>query len=870
MNYNFTDRVRKVLAMAREEAIRLQHDYVGTEHILLGLIREGEGVAAAVLTNLNVDLDQIHDQVEESVKKGKATIALGELPYTSRAKKVLEFAMAEARELNHSYVGTEHLLLGLLREEKGIAAQVLNSLGVSMEEARSETLKVLGSDVGPSEAAGIGGGAPVTPPTGKGEKKSKTPALDHFCRDLTNLARQGKLDPTIGRTTEIERVVEILCRRKKNNPVLIGEPGVGKTAIVEGLAQLISRNEVTESLKDHRVLALDMAAVIAGTKYRGQFEERLKAVMNEISQNQTVVLFIDELHTLVGAGAAEGAIDASNMLKPSLARGELQCIGASTLNEYRKYIEKDGALERRFQPVIVDPPSVEETVDILHGLRTHYEEHHRVVIPDEALKQAAKLSDRYITDRFLPDKAIDVIDEAGARARIAAQVPPPQVEELKDELAEIADRKEGAIRDQDFERAAELRDEERALQERIRGEQDDWEEERKRHRPEIESEDVAFIVSRWTGIPVTRLQQAETERLVHMEEEIHQRVVGQDDAITAIARSIRRSRAGLKDPHRPIGSFIFSGPTGVGKTELARALAEFLFADRDALIRVDMSEYMEKFSISRLIGAPPGYVGYEDSGALTKAVRRRPYSVVLLDEIEKAHPDVFNILLQVLDEGHLTDNYGRVIDFKNTVLIMTSNLGARDISKSGSLGFHDDDPRSSYEIMQRKVRDEIERAFNPEFLNRVDETIVFHMLTRKEIGQIVLILLRDISERLAEEELSLNLSDGAIDFLVEKGYDEKFGARPLRRAIQRYLEDPLSEGILTADFSAGDEIAVDVDDEGEALSPWPRPHRARRDARGQTFVQLDAQGRENIPAVCCPIDSCDGAPHRSGATERGG
>ena len=818
MNYNFTDRVRKVLAMAREEAIRLQHDYVGTEHILLGLIREGEGVAAAVLTNLNVDLDQIHDQVEESVKKGKATIALGELPYTSRAKKVLEFGMAEARELNHSYVGTEHLLLGLLREEKGIAAQVLNSLGVSMEEARSETLKVLGSDVGPSEPAGIGDGAPVTPPTGKGEKKSKTPALDHFCRDLTSLARQGKLDPTIGRTTEIERVVEILCRRKKNNPVLIGEPGVGKTAIVEGLAQLISRNEVTESLKDHRVLALDMAAVIAGTKYRGQFEERLKAVMNEISQNQTVVLFIDELHTLVGAGAAEGAIDASNMLKPSLARGELQCIGASTLNEYRKYIEKDGALERRFQPVIVDPPSVEETVDILHGLRTHYEEHHRVVIPDEALKQAAKLSDRYITDRFLPDKAIDVIDEAGARARIAAQVPPPQVEKLKDELAEIADRKEGAIRDQDFERAAELRDEERALQERIRGEQDDWEEERKRHRPEIGSEDVAFIVSRWTGIPVTRLQQAETERLVHMEEEIHQRVVGQDDAITAIARSIRRSRAGLKDPHRPIGSFIFSGPTGVGKTELARALAEFLFADRDALIRVDMSEYMEKFSVSRLIGAPPGYVGYEDSGALTKAVRRRPYSVVLLDEIEKAHPDVFNILLQVLDEGHLTDNYGRVIDFKNTVLIMTSNLGARDISKSGSLGFHDDDPRSSYDIMQRKVRDEIEKAFNPEFLNRVDDTIVFHVLTREEIGQIVLILLRDISERLAEEELSLNLSDGAIDFLVEKGYDEKFGARPLRRAIQRYLEDPLSEGILTADFSAGDEIAVDVDDEGEALT----------------------------------------------------
>ena len=818
MNYNFTDRVRKVLAMAREEAIRLQHDYVGTEHILLGLIREGEGVAAAVLTNLDVDLDQIHDQVEESVKKGKATIALGELPYTSRAKKVLEFAMAEARELNHSYVGTEHLLLGLLREEKGIAAQVLNSLGVSMEEARSETLKVLGSDVGPSESAGIGGGAPATPPTGKGDKKSKTPALDHFCRDLTNLARQGKLDPTIGRATEIERVIEILCRRKKNNPVLIGEPGVGKTAIVEGLAQLISRNEVTESLQDHRVLALDMAAVIAGTKYRGQFEERLKAVMNEISQNSNVALFIDELHTLVGAGAAEGAIDASNMLKPSLARGELQCIGASTLNEYRKYIEKDGALERRFQPVIVDPPSVEETVDILQGLRSHYEEHHRVIIPDETVKQAAKLSDRYITDRFLPDKAIDVIDEAGARARIAAQVPPPQVEELKDELAEIADRKEGAIRDQDFERAAELRDEERALQEKIRAEQDDWEEERKRHRPEIAIEDVAFIVSRWTGIPVTRLQQAETDRLVHMEDELHKRVVGQDNAITAIARAIRRSRAGLKDPDRPIGSFIFSGPTGVGKTELARALAEFLFADRDALIRVDMSEYMEKFSVSRLIGAPPGYVGYEDSGALTKAVRRRPYSVVLLDEIEKAHPDVFNILLQVLDEGHLTDNYGRVIDFKNTVLIMTSNLGGRDISKGGSLGFHDSDAKSSYEVMQEKVRDEIERAFNPEFLNRVDDTIVFHILSREEIGQIVHILLRDISGRLAEEELSVNLTDGAVDFLVEKGYHEKFGARPLKRAIQRYLEDPLSERILTADFSAGDEIVVDVDDDGEALN----------------------------------------------------
>ena len=819
MNYNFTDRVRKVLAMAREEAIRLQHDYVGTEHILLGLIREGEGVAAAVLTNLSVDLDQIHERVEESVRKGKATIALGELPYTSRAKKVLEFAMAEARELNHSYVGTEHLLLGLLREEKGIAAQVLNSLGVTLEEARAETLKVLGSDVGSGEAAGIGGGSSSpTPGSGKGDKKSKTPALDHFCRDLTDLARQSKLDPTIGRKDEIERVIEILCRRKKNNPVLIGEPGVGKTAIVEGLAQLISRNEVTEGLKDHRVLALDMAAVIAGTKYRGQFEERLKAVMNEISQNKNVILFIDELHTLVGAGAAEGAIDASNMLKPALARGELQCIGASTLNEYRKYIEKDGALERRFQPVIVDPPSVEETVEILKGLRGHYEDHHRITIPDDSLAHAARLADRYITDRFLPDKAIDVIDEAGARARIASQVPPPEVEGLKSELSEVAERKEGAIRDQDFERAAQLRDEERELQQKIRDEQDEWEEERKRHRPEIDVEDISFIVSRWTGIPVTRIQQAETERLVHMEDELHQRVVGQHDAIVAISRAIRRSRAGLKDPNRPIGSFIFSGPTGVGKTELARTLAEFLFADREALIRVDMSEYMEKFSVSRLIGAPPGYVGYEDSGALTKAVRRRPYSVVLLDEIEKAHPDVFNILLQVLDEGHLTDNYGRVIDFKNTVLIMTSNLGARDISKGGGLGFQQSDPKSNYDIIQGKVKEEIERAFNPEFLNRVDDTIVFHPLSKAEIGEIVQILLKEVQGRLADEEMTLELTPGAVEFLVERGYDEKFGARPLKRAIQRFLEDPLSEKILMAEFSAGDEIEVDLGEDGEELS----------------------------------------------------
>jgi len=817
MNYNFTDRVRTVLSMAREEAIRLQHDYVGTEHILLGLIKEGDGVAAAVLTKVNVDLEQIHERVEEAVRKGKATIALGELPYTSRAKKVLEFAMAEARELNHSYVGTEHLLLGLLREEKGIAAQVLNSLGVTLEETRAETLKVLGSDVSPNEPAGIGGSGPPTGGSGKTDKKSKTPALDHFCRDLTDLANQGTLDPTIGRAAEIERVIEILCRRKKNNPVLIGEPGVGKTAIVEGLAQLIAKGEVTEALRGHRVLALDMAAVIAGTKYRGQFEERLKAVMNEISQNQDVILFIDELHTLVGAGAAEGAIDASNMLKPALARGELQCIGASTLNEYRKYIEKDGALERRFQPVIVDPPAVEETVAILQGLRSRYEDHHKITIPDEALAAAAKLSDRYITDRFLPDKAIDVIDEAGARARIASQVPPPEVEALKEESAEIASRKDEAIRDQDFEKAAQLRDEERAVQQKIRESKEAWEEERQKNRPSIDEDEIAFIVSRWTGIPVTRLRQAETERLVQMEAELHKRVVGQDDAITAISRAIRRSRAGLKDPKKPIGSFIFSGPTGVGKTELARALAQFLFADEDALIRVDMSEYMEKFSVSRLIGAPPGYVGYEDSGTLTKAVRRRPYSVVLLDEIEKAHPDVFNILLQVLDEGHLTDNYGRVIDFKNTVIVMTSNLGARDITKGRGLGFHDEDTKTSYDVMKDKVQEEIERAFNPEFLNRVDDTIVFHPLSREQIAMIVQILLSAVRDRLGEEEMTLTLTDPAVEFLVEKGYDQKFGARPLRRAIQRFLEDPLSEKILMAEFSSGDEIEVDVDPEGDGL-----------------------------------------------------
>jgi ATP-dependent Clp protease ATP-binding subunit ClpC len=818
--YNFTERVRKVLAMAREEAERLRHEYVGTEHILLGLIREGEGVAAAVLQNLSVDLDEIQQKIEDTVKKGKATAATGpDLPYTSRAKKVLELAMAEARDLTHNYVGTEHLLLGLLREEKGIAAQVLTDAGINLDAARAETLRLLGTDM-PQGGAATGSssttsGTPAA--TGKGEKKSKTPALDHFCRDLTQLAAENQLDPTIGRSKEIERVMEILTRRKKNNPVLIGEPGVGKTAIVEGLAQLIATGECPDSLREHRVLSLDMAAVIAGTKYRGQFEERLKAVMNEIAQNKNIILFIDELHTLVGAGAAEGAIDASNMLKPALARGELQCVGASTLNEYRKYIEKDGALERRFQTVIVEPPTVDETVEILKGLRSKYEDHHKVSIPDTTLVAAAKMSERYITDRFLPDKAIDVIDEAGARARLATQAPPPEVTALKGQLDGVNTEKEAAVRDQNFERAASLRDRERELQGDIRRKQEEWEKHRQSHRPVLGETEVSFIVSRWTGIPVMRLQEAETARLMRMEDELHASVVAQDEAIRALARSIRRSRAGLKDPNRPIGSFIFSGPTGVGKTELARALAKFLFADPQALIRVDMSEYMEKFSVSRLIGAPPGYVGYEDSGTLTKAVRRKPYSVVLLDEIEKAHPDVFNILLQVLDEGHLTDNYGRVIDFKNTVVIMTSNVGARDITKSRTMGFAAPDGRNAFERMSEKVKEEMTHVFNPEFLNRLDDVIVFHPLSEGDIGQIVAILLREVQKRLGDEELTLKLTEAGSAFLVKNGFDEKFGARPLKRSIQKFIEDPLSEKILVGEFAKGDEIEVDIAPSGDKL-----------------------------------------------------
>ena len=808
MNNKFTERVRKVLSLARDEAGRLHHDYIGSEHILLGLIREGEGVAAAVLSQIGLDLETIRIKVEELVKPGGSTLTIGDVPYTSVAKKVLEYAIEEARAMKHSYVGTEHLLLGLLREDSGMAAKVLSSLGINAEMVRQETLKLLGGEglegsSGEGESAGGAASEAEIKPT----KKTKTPALDHFCRDLTELAREEKLDPTIGRSNEIERVIEILSRRKKNNPVLIGEPGVGKTAIVEGLAQRIVQDNVPSSLRDYRVLALDMAAVIAGTKYRGQFEERLKGVINEIQKNKGVILFVDELHTLIGAGAAEGAIDASNMLKPALARGELQCVGATTLNEYRKYIEKDGAFERRFQTVMVDPPTVDETIKIIEGLKESYEKHHKIDITEEAMIAASKLSERYITDRFLPDKAIDVIDEAAARKSLASQSPPTEVIKLEQELKEVIGKKEKAINAQEYETAAKLRDSEHDIKQKIE-ELTERKNDDGKYNVTLQEEDVAYIVSRWTGIPVVRLSENETARLLKMEEELQKRLVGQDEAVEAVSRAIRRARAGLKDPKRPIGSFIFSGPTGVGKTELARALAEFLFADEHALIRVDMSEYMEKFSISRLLGAPPGYVGYEDSGSLTKEVRQKPYSVVLFDEIEKAHPDVFNILLQLLDDGTLTDNYGRKINFKNTVVIMTSNIGAREI-KSGSVGFHrQGDLKADYDRFASKIKEEINKVFNPEFINRVDEIIVFHQLSLENIKNIVNILVAELRVRLSEKEFSLELDDSAKTFLAEKGYSQGFGARPLKRAVQRYLEDTLSEKFLNNDFKRGDIIKV--------------------------------------------------------------
>ncbi len=798
----FTERARKVIMLAKEEARKFNHDYIGTEHILLGLLREGEGVAAAVLQSLGVNLDIIRMEVEKLVKPGKGAIVSGDIPFTPKSKKAIEFSMEEARSLGHNYIGTEHILLGLIRETEGIASRVLLHLGLNLDKVRQEIMELLGSATpGAVNKA-------QTPHSATG--RSKTPALDAFGRDLTALTKENKLDPVIGRKHEIERVIQILSRRKKNNPVLLGEAGVGKTAIVEGLAQMIVRGDVPEILKGKRLIVLDLALMIAGTKYRGQFEERIKAVMDEIKRSENIIVFIDELHTLVGAGGAEGAIDASNILKPALSRGEIQCIGATTLDEYRKYIEKDAALERRFQTIMVEPPSVDETTEILKGLRDRYEAHHKVKITDEAIKAASKLSDRYITARFLPDKAIDLIDEAGSRARLSVMTAPPDLKDLEDKIENIKKEKEAAVKGQDFEKAARYRDEERQAKLELEDLKKNWSESRSQNQPKITGEDISVVVSSWTGIPLSRLEEKETEKLLNMEKEIHKKVVGQDEAISAIAHAVRRSRSGLKNPRRPIGSFIFLGPTGVGKTLLARVLAEFMFGDEDAMIQLDMSEYMEKFNVSRLVGAPPGYVGYEEGGQLTEKVRRRPYSVVLLDEIEKAHPDVFNILLQVLEDGRLTDNYGRRVDFRNTVLIMTSNLGTDMLKKQGSLGFTSQKKDASYEATKVKLLEEVKRTFKPEFINRVDDIIVFRGLTKEDLHDIVEIELGEVNKRVSEQELTLDFSQKAKDFLIEKGFDQVFGARPLKRTIQRYVEDPLSEEILKGNLKPGKPIKVGV------------------------------------------------------------
>ncbi|MEO0086347.1 MAG: ATP-dependent Clp protease ATP-binding subunit [candidate division WOR-3 bacterium] len=793
MQERFTERVRKVIALARQEALRLHHDYIGTEHLLLGLVKEGEGVAAVVLTNLGINLDDLRRSVENAVASGAETLVLGEVPLNQEARSALNLAVDEARKMNHTYIGTEHLLLGLLREERGVACQVLLSLGLDADLVRNETIRLLGGEKGAE----------------RGKARTKTPALDYFSRDLTQLAREDKLDPIIGREKEIERVIQILARRKKNNPVLIGEAGVGKTAIVEGLAQRIVSGRIPSVLKSKRVLALDMAAIVAGTKYRGQFEERLKSILNEIQHQGDIIIFIDELHTLVGAGAAEGAIDASSILKPALARGEIQCIGATTLEEYRRYIEKHSALERRFQKILVEAPSVEETVEILKGLKEKYELHHNVSYADEAIRAAAYLADRYITDRFLPDKAIDVIDEAGSRVKLMRPVINPELDELERKLERTTKSKEEAVRRQEFEKAAEFRDEQKRLTDYLKRKRKEWE--KKGSFPVVTEEDVAYVVSSWTGIPLAKLEERESSRLLRMEDEVKQRIVGQDHAISAIAKAIRRSRAGVKDPRRPIGSFLFLGPTGVGKTELARVLARFMFGDEDALIRFDMSEYMEKFNVSRLIGAPPGYVGYEEGGQLTEKVRRKQYAVVLFDEIEKAHPDIFNILLQMLDDGQVTDSLGRKVNFKNTVIIMTSNIASVEIRGMGGFGFGSTSSEATYDSMKDKVMTEVKRFFRPEFLNRLDEVIVFRPLDRRQMEAIVEIQLRDLADRLKDKRLTIELTPQAKDLLVQEGFDPQFGARPIKRALRRLLEDPLAEELLKGRFRENSAVLVDRD-----------------------------------------------------------